>query len=310
YEAARARLTGLLDRLKDPHAIATVGPTVRLTALCGPDPHAPAWARTLDPMPASDPTGWSRGVLSRDGLVAELRAGRCPACSAARAASVAFLAYLDGAETRDELRDLPSLCRDHLWSAVRTRPHAAVRALDAARQRWAGRTVELPVHGPAANWTGRLDVADRATWRASIRPARAFSEVLGRVLRADECRACRAAVTAAQRVTALLDATLEQPAVAQAYAAAPGLCLRHLDRAMTGLSAAARVSVIRHAVVVSGALGWELEESIRKSSWSVRYEPPGPEVDAWRRTMAFGAGDAAQDLDGLPPDPPQPLPAL
>jgi hypothetical protein len=37
-------------------------------------------------------------------------------------------------------------------------------------------------------------------------------------------------------------------------------------------------------------LGWELAEADRKQAWALRYQPTGPEADAWLRAAAIVDG--------------------
>lgn len=283
------------------------GPRGPLDSVSGP---ATTAERTVGAVGSGD-TSWTRGLLTGEGLCGELVAGRCPACSASQAATTTFLAWLAGEErTANELRDLQRLCGEHAWWARAAWPRAVIRALDGSRERWSGRLATLPPAGPASRWRERLGPVSRASLLAASRPAETLRAALDRALRPVDCLACRAAVTAAERTIELVDVTLADPAGARAYTAGTGLCLRHLDRGLARLSERSRAIVLERAGAMVGLLAWELAEALRKSSWSVRYEPPGPEVGAWRRAMAYAAGDPAVAPQPVPADPARPLAAI
>jgi hypothetical protein len=46
---------------------------------------------------------------------------------------------------------------------------------------------------------------------------------------------------------------------------------------------AALIELLSAQIARLRVVEWELEEASRKMSWSVRYEPKGPESDTWRR---------------------------
>lgn len=77
-----------------------------------------------------------------------------------------------------------------------------------------------------------------------------------------------------------------------AYDRSHGVCAWHAAILEGGLAGPARdLAQTRLAV-----LTWELDELDRKSRWSTRHEPSGPEGDAWLR--AFAAVDGHAFLGG------------
>ena len=114
-------------------------------------------------------------------------------------------------------------------------------------------------------------------------------------------------MTAATRSLELLAALLAGPAGVRAYEETRGLCLRHVNLAWRRLERAEREVILSVAKGRSRHVRWDLQEGIRKSSWSVRYEPPGPETTAWQRALVFVLGDdiTAGDLLATEPDTPR-----
>lgn len=291
YRRHRERLTAAVGA-----AVSEGGLADRLTALAGADPDRDARADRSEPRP--DGGAWERGVITLEGLLSDLGAGHCPACSAASIAVERFFRWL-GSErlSANDLRELDRLCAWHAWDALQEHPLAVERALAWSQGSWSWRLEALPATVPAPGWLAR--------WRGA-----GEAEAIARALRDDECRACRAACTAVERTAALLDAALAIPSVARAYGEGRGLCLRHLGRIHGSSSPGAAALLAERARAVVGLLVWELDEALRKSSWSVRYEQSGPEAGAWRRAMAFAAGDAALARPGRFPDPARPQAAI
>jgi hypothetical protein len=60
---------------------------------------------------------------------------------------------------------------------------------------------------------------------------------------------------------------------------------------------------LRVAAARAARIGWELDEAARKSNWSVRYEPHGPEETAWMRAARFVLGDDVLATDFLATEP-------
>jgi hypothetical protein len=93
------------------------------------------------------------------------------------------------------------------------------------------------------------------------------------------CALCRALAVVDERQTQLLLVGLNDARVRRSYEAGPGLCHQHV------LNLGNRAPPVVAAVLSSrvDVLHWELDEAVRKISWSDRYETPGAESDAWLR---------------------------
>jgi hypothetical protein len=291
-----------------------------------PDPDAFAGAEAE--------SSWAAGVLSMRGLRRELTAGRCPACTAAGAAIRTYLGWLaDEQADPERVRDRDALCADHLHDAGATAPEGAARAVAESLEHWARSSrvltdMPLPPTGLAARLRGVAGAWTEAWRRSHGRPrlGAAAGAALERVLwpgrrveaalqlagrqRHRPCVACQAAITAADRSLDLLGALLAGSAGVRFYEDTNGLCLRHVGAAVGRLAGPEREAVRSQARARSREVRWELEESIRKSNWSVRYEPRGAEGSAWQRAMVFVLGDAALATDYLATEPPEPRPAV
>ena len=102
--------------------------------------------------------------------------------------------------------------------------------------------------------------------------------------RTDLCQACTYVHTITRQRLDLILRALEDSAGRKAYHAGWGLCLRHcIEAANLAEVPAALAELLSAQIGRLRILEWELEEASRKQNWSVRYEPKGPENDAWRR---------------------------
>ena len=339
--AARA----LDQRRRTADALAAANPPDAILATTGRDPNAVARPRVEsgrlessdgEAVPADDRReGWAAGSLSMRGLHLELAAGRCPACSAAGAAARTHLRWLGSGESAERVRDRDLLCAEHLHDARHHAPTAAARAMAASVEGWARAggvlaTLEAP---PPRELLARVRTAPavaRAAWasatetRRATRAAGAVVDYLARPGRAaiatrdvalrqrtTPCVACQAMLTATSRTIDLLGALLAGSAGVRFYEETAGLCLRHVARALAQLEGhpAEREILRARARARAREVRWELEEWIRKSSWSVRYEPAGPEASAWRRGMVLVLGEDVQATDLLATEPEAPRPA-
>ncbi len=85
----------------------------------------------------------------------------------------------------------------------------------------------------------------------------------------------------------LIDAEMQA-----AYAAGPGLCLRHLDMALAQSRAQVRAFLCMQEETKLGRLAWELGEFIRKSDFNHSHESMADERDSWLRALTKIAGRA------------------
>jgi hypothetical protein len=269
-----------------------------------------------------------------EGLLGELSAGRCPACSAVRAAVGGLMGWLETAATRgDDLRDLDRLCGAHLRDAARPTPAVAELALRGSIGRWRAMLEWLPPGDalPPARFWERLEVIGgglrawrprrgrwagsrggiAATARVLLRPEeRVRGQITAARFRRDRpCVACEAMVTASRRTLALLGSVLLAGPDARRYEQTDGLCARHTELALRWLADPARAVIKATAMARSARLIWELDEARRKSSWSVRYEPEGPESSSWSRAILFALGDPTFETRLLATEPAGPVAA-
>ena len=267
------------------------------------------------PTEAWSPTvGWLRRWLTVPG---------CPLCLWRRAALTEFLTWLDGEvhERTDRWREALDLCPTHAWDFAAVADRGSLRRL--AEVLWTQRSGAL-------NWLGERLAAEpsRLPWRrlgeVSRRPGRAPGEqglhrlrprrlldvlraglespesrlrrLLARAILDRPCPACEALRTRTHRLADLLARALHDPETARVYRDGRGVCLHHLpvlvaacrtgDEALLSLETAlTRLEVLR----------WELEEALRKESWSVRYETEGGEQTAGRRASEQLAGSGLED---------------
>jgi hypothetical protein len=104
-------------------------------------------------------------------------------------------------------------------------------------------------------------------------------------------------------VLGLLSAALLTAAGREAYERSPGLCLRHLERAVEAWSPDAVAIATRVATGRVALLRWELAEAGRKSAWTARYEPAGLERSAWVRALTTSVGSTILQDRWLAPEP-------
>jgi hypothetical protein len=124
------------------------------------------------------------------------------------------------------------------------------------------------------------------------RPESKLERVRAVALRAVSCGACACIQTTTRQRLDLILRIVEDPLGRKAYHAAAGLCLRHCIEAADAAEAPqALAELISAQIARLRVLEWELNEASRKASWSVRYEPKGPETDAWRRAAQQFSGE-------------------
>jgi hypothetical protein len=105
------------------------------------------------------------------------------------------------------------------------------------------------------------------------------------------CPVCHRLSVARDRALLLLFALLESPQHQALFAKGHGLCLRHYSRALT-LKPPEGIREILTEVQAArlSLLEWELEESLRKDSWTFRPEAAGTERTAWSRAIRRFSG--------------------
>lgn len=323
----RTRLGELLER-----ATATgLGLEQRLTILIGPDPDSAIRTGGLGGLAASPDapsTSWLDGLLSAEGFMAELAVGRCPACTGPAALVRRLLAWLADPGLRpDDRREQEHLCAGHLRDALAVAPLAAERALAATLGGWVALVERLPTvtELPAAAFRARARrLGERYREERARRPQRpgplaAAGAALADLLwpaasveravaratgqRAHPCVACGVMAGAAGRTLDLAGALLVAAPAAEHYRASGGFCLGHAARSPALLGPGPRSVVLATARARVARQLWELDEAVRKSSWSVRYEPRGPETRAWIDALVLVHGDQVRSANLLTPEP-------
>lgn len=102
-------------------------------------------------------------------------------------------------------------------------------------------------------------------------------------------------MTTARQAGALLLRLLENPEVVRIYHTSAGLCFRHcLQVAEQAGRPEVLAEVLRAQATQFEVLGWELNESGRKQSWSVRFESKRGEATSWRRAAYQVQGSVLQ----------------
>jgi hypothetical protein len=230
----------------------------------GSDPDANARAACRARVP--QPTRQSATTIER--LIERLEHDACPTCLAAGRAERRYLTWLthEAAHRTDALAvSLEGLCPSHLHDIADAGLRGWVVAVQTrARQAEIQKMLRAPAPSAPRRWPRRASVDE---WREAL-------------LRPRVCPACRAANTVERRESELLAVTLGDHRVAHRYVRSHGLCVWHA----LGTTA----SIVRDVAAVRlETIGWELEESLRKTGWDFRHEPQGPEADAWRRAPAL-----------------------
>ncbi|HMJ50414.1 MAG TPA: hypothetical protein VK440_07610, partial [Burkholderiales bacterium] len=117
-------------------------------------------------------------------------------------------------------------------------------------------------------------------------PFERLSESREIVARRIPCPACTRLDVATDQALNLLFCLLEEPGNRRAFENGYGLCVKHFSRALAradGVPVAGVIVNIESAKLAR--LGWELDETLRKESWSARPETKGTEQTAWRRAI-------------------------
>ncbi len=283
-------------------------PRAALSWVWGAPPPPPLSAPEGDAIDAGDSTtlGALRNALAAPG---------CPVCRAETHAVLQYTRWLAREISVAPIQSWTSalcLCPEHGWRFARSAAEDALKRLVTEIQRsWAGRLAELtrslaavPAGGRGSRWRlVRLRVGSRTTARSeafcaalseALRSGRRAAQIQARrTFRLEPCPLCQAVGTARERTIALIAASLGDPTIRRAYEIGDGLCLRHLPAAVARARRDELLILIRPVRARLGVLEWELEEFLRKQSWTVRYEAMGPERGAWQK--------AAQSLSGIDP---------
>jgi len=211
-------------------------------------------------------------------LLEALQADGCAVCRLARRASDSYINALlyEGVvdvDLRQKLRDARGLCRTHAWRMAHRRGSVLGTAIV---YRDVINTLAKGLEAPAKRrlWGGRSDSA--AHRLAAIAP----------------CPACLLENSAAHRAIKTLLKHINDPAIAQSYVAAGGLCLPHFTETFSHAGGSASANLREWQATVYGRLRDELDELIRKHDHRFRSETiTDREAVAWTRAVAAVAGE-------------------
>lgn len=220
-----------------------------------------------------------KDVLYHEVLEA-LQQGGCPLCRLARRASDSYLHALiyegvTDVKVREELRDARGLCARHGWRL--------------AGQRGA-------VLGTAIIYRDVINTLVRVLEAGEAGGSRFLGRregSLGRALAATrECPACVLERDAEQRTAKILLRHLEDAAIQEEYRKAGGLCLPHLQLALSHGGQAATRTLAAWQAGAWSELRDHLDELIRKHDYRFRHEPvTEAESVSWERAVAGIVGE-------------------
>jgi hypothetical protein len=248
-------------------------------------------------------------------MMASLAEPGCPVCITCEDGARQYLDWLarqmEAQASISDSWDLSwNICPSHLWELdMAGHEQAALLIAEHMVQEWLSRLDGLTMglkqrpseqwlgrfHQGLLVWSGRYDPdasqvapAARSLWSkvATVleSPQDRLDDLRTIAFRSDLCQACLHIHTTTRRRLELILRLLEDPLGRKAYHSGWGLCLRHCIEATKLAEVPSALAELLSAQTARlRVLEWELEEASRKDNWSVRYEPKGPESDAWRR---------------------------
>jgi hypothetical protein len=236
-----------------------------VTALAGADRDAPRRHALRRRLPLERLDGPPLDTLER--LQRQLAAALCPVCLAESVAQRTYLCWLIAQQRKDP----DGLAAEALWLCP-LHLHDLLEESSTTAD-WIAKLMRIHL-------SADLENAHDSVARAPLL-FRGLQRRLEPVLHERCCLVCDAGSARAASERALLAATLHDAPTARRYETVHGLCARHGRGFPDTTGLARRVLDARLRV-----LHWELEEAGRKSSWTMRHEPRGPESTAWRRAPA------------------------
>lgn len=297
---------------------------VTAAALWGSDPDEAHHKRRTDPEAAKHRSCSSEADAAWSPTVAELRRHLtepgCPVCRGQRRALKGYFEWLlvEVTEPAHRWRDALGLCPEHGREFVRRGDEPAVsRLARAVREDRAGDLERLAaaLRRKPPEWLlprlleipGRMrekrtvdDEQRRRTLRSELwmalanslrSPGKILLELREPALRMYTCPACKYLQTVSARTCDLVSRAVADPDTSRIYQKSDGLCFRHLPQAVGFCTGCASLDALLRAQKVRlELLQWEIREYQRKQSWTLRYEPKGPEQDAYRRAVAQYTG--------------------
>lgn len=214
-------------------------------------------------------------------LLEALQAEGCAVCRLARGASNSYIHALiyegvTDVKLRESLRDARGLCGRHAWRLAGERGS---------------------VLGTAIIYRDVINTLVKALEAKADPPARLFSRGAPDLARAlspsADCPACVLERDAEEREVKVLLSHVADPALAEAYKQAGGICLPHFQLALSHASSASIRLLASWQASAWSQLRGELDELIRKHDYRFRSEPvTEAEADAWTRAVGAVVGEA------------------
>jgi hypothetical protein len=218
---------------------------------------------------------------------------RCPICLEVRGAWIEWMQWLEGAvENEAIIADVLPTCPDHVWAAVRQGSPRLAAAITA--QALAHAAVPL-TYGVNALRTP-LDAGEKRLRRHLLRlldtTGRRVAVARERTqLGGSQCPLCRRLELTRDRALELLHILLMEQRHRSNYEKGFGLCLKHLQRALTMFPRSAqREFAITAQIAKLDCLVWELQECQRKNAWQARPETLGDEMGSPDRAIMRFSG--------------------
>lgn len=219
----------------------------------------------------------------------------CPICLEVTESGVNWIEWLDAAAANGEdITDVVPLCRHHVWQALGRSglslalPLARTIVAEAQTRLWSARGTLSALRG---GWKWLPEPFGHACFRRHAR-----SHTLATLRQVRECPLCRRAHAARDRAIVLLGALLAESEGRNAFERGYGLCVPHAARALVllgGRPAAHVITAAMHARLCR--LRWELEEQLRRYSWSAIPEGHGAEAGAGLRASLLFSGTGCDD---------------
>jgi hypothetical protein len=216
---------------------------------------------------------------------------RCPVCAARTNARLAWERYCEAhVGDREPIDELLPTCDVHVSSLLE---HGGQELRAATLRHLAGRVRDMLSRTSAALPGGRVGF-----WREGLRRLQSGGGEPGdrharRTLRRGvSCPVCSVLATTESRALELLGALVRSGPDAERYARGHGVCLRHLQAAVSESADPGDARrLLQHARGDVELLTWRLREAGRLEGWHVRPLPRVPDEAVWRRALYRYVGE-------------------